>query len=126
MAALKCVYNLLNSSLGVQKVEAFSVDGFRHAIEFTIRAENGHVLTGDMMLSERTNGTFTWSVRAFHGESTEDGFEELDFLTKAIPDLDSKCHMTPAMDNLLPGPRPRSEWQRINLENSAPRSGLAH
>ena len=117
LAAMKCVYGALKSAPEVQSVAVYSIDGFRHAIEYTMRTRSGHVLAGDMMISGATDGDFGWSVVAFHGETTDEGFEELDFLMNAVPNLDSKCHLKPVGDHLIPGPKPRSEWQRMDLGN---------
>jgi hypothetical protein len=117
MAAMKCVYGPLNSNREIRSVTVYSIDGFRHAIEYTFRGKSGHVLIGDMMISGAMDGDFGWSVVSFHDESTDEGFEELDFLMKAVPDLNSRCHLTPVGDHLIPGPKPRSEWQRIDLGN---------
>lgn len=117
MTAIKCAYGPLQSNPRVLSIAAYSIDGFRHAIEFTFRGKSGHVLTGDMMISGPMDGELGWSIVAFHGESGPEGFEELDFLDKAVPDMDSKCHLSPMGDNLIPGPKPRSKWKRLNLRN---------
>jgi hypothetical protein len=70
-----------------------------------------------MLISGAINGDFGWSVVAFHDESDVEGFEELDFLMKAVPNVDSECHLRPAGDHLIPGPKPRSEWKQMDLRN---------
>ena len=117
LIAIKCVYSSLKSNPEVQSLAAYSIDGYRHAIEFTFRSKSGRVLTGDMMISGDKSEELGWSIVSFHNESTEDGFDELDFLAGAVPNLDSKCHLSPVGDNLIPGPQPRSDWQRIDLVN---------
>jgi hypothetical protein len=113
--ALKCIYLLLKSNSQFQSVDVYSVDDFRSALEFTIRGKDGHDLTSDILLSGPFGGATTWSLVTLHGETTAQGFEELDSLTKSFPGWDSSCNLKPAADNLLPQPKPRSEWRRLSL-----------
>ena len=69
------------------------------------------------MISGALGSYQTWGVVTFHGESDEEGWEEFDFLKEKFPELDSICHLTPAGEPGEPGPKPRSEWQRIDLGN---------
>ncbi|HWA91660.1 MAG TPA: hypothetical protein VG889_16595 [Rhizomicrobium sp.] len=114
-ATMTCVYRSLKSDPDVRSVAAYSIDGMRHAIEYTFRGKDGRDLVADVMISGRLDRDFGWSVVAFHGETSAEGFEELEFLMKAVPDLDAKCHMTPIGDHLLPEPKSRSEWQPVDL-----------
>ena len=111
-ALLECIYHLLKSNAKVQSVDVYARDDWRFAFEYATRDASGRVLISDLMLF----GNF-WDMQPQHGELTDTGFEELDFLTKAFPDMDSKCHVSPAGDHLLPGPKPRAEWRRVELGN---------
>jgi hypothetical protein len=111
-ALLECIYHLLKSKAEVQSVEVYARDDWRFAFEYTTRDTRGQVLISDLMLFGNS-----WNMQPQHGESTETGFKELDFLTKSFPDMDSKCHVSPAGDYLLPGPKPRAEWRQIELGN---------
>jgi hypothetical protein len=112
---LKCIYLLLKSNSQFQSVAAYSVDEFRNALEYTIHGKDDHALTSDILVSGPLGGALTWSLVSQHGETTEQGFEELEVLMKSLPGWDSRCNLKPAGDHLLPQPKPRSEWRRIAL-----------
>jgi hypothetical protein len=114
-STLNCIYLLLKSNSQFQSVAAYSVDEFRNALEYTIHGKNDHALTSDILVSGAFGGVLTWSLVSQHGETTEQGFEEMDVLMRSLPGWDSRCNLKPAGDHLLPQPKPRSEWLRIAL-----------
>lgn len=116
-ASLNCAYRLLRSNAQFKSIAAYSVDHFRVALEYTVRSGDGHSLTSDILISGPLDGVSTWEQVPQHGETTEHGFEELDVLTKSLPSWDSNCNLRPVFDNTLPGPKPRSEWRSIKMED---------
>lgn len=49
--SISCVYRILKSNPRFRSIAAYSVDGFRNALEFTIQAKDGYALTMDILIS---------------------------------------------------------------------------
>ena len=118
MPALKCVYGLLQSYAAVQSVDAYAVDGLRSAIEYSFRDRDGRIVISDIMLSGVSiDGALTYSGVPHLRDSQKTIGMEMDFLRSVSADLRSKCHVTPALDDLLPEPKSRPQWRRVDLSN---------
>lgn len=107
-----CVYHLLKANARVRSADVFVVDGFRTAIEYRFAAKDGRVLVGDAMFTD-VDDSVSYGISAVHGEPDEDGFVALDFLERLVPDLDARCGIVPALDNLLPSPPARADWREV-------------
>ena len=115
MPTVKCVYRILKSSGAVQSVDAYAIDGFRSAIEYTFRDKNGHQVISDIMLSGRH-----YSFPIQHDESQVVVAQDMDFASRISDRLSSECHVSPAFDNLLPSPKVRADWRRVDLPDHSP------
>jgi hypothetical protein len=116
--AVMCVFRILQSNPRFQSINAYSVDEFRSALEYTTHSDDGRDIITDIMVSgPQIQRSFTWSVVALHGETTEQGFRELEILDKSLPGWYSSCNLKPVADNRIPGPKPRSEWRPITWED---------
>jgi hypothetical protein len=84
-ASLSCIIRLLKSNSQFQSIAVYSVDHFRNALEYTIHGKDDHALTSDILVSGPFDGVLTWSLVSQHGETPEQGFEELEVLMKSLP-----------------------------------------
>lgn len=104
--AVGCVYGVLKSDPDVQSIQVFRVDNFRSAIEYTFHDERGK-MTADILFSTIGSKT-TYDLPVFHEETNRDA--------KLLRNLNinSKCAVTGAFDDLEPTPKPRNAWQRVD------------
>ena len=115
LPAVKCIYRLLKSSSAIQSVDVYSMDGFRTGIEYAFRDHNGQVLVSDIeLVSPSADAVFLGDKvpRELSEEAVNKGQDLLFGLH-----LDEKCRLTWAFDNLLPQPKARTEWRRLDLSN---------
>jgi hypothetical protein len=43
--------------------------------------------------------------------------KQIDFMSGISPPVGSTCHVTPASDDMFPGPPSRQQWQRVDWSN---------
>jgi hypothetical protein len=108
--AMGCVLRLLKSNSAVRSADVYIVDDLRSAVEYAFRDRNGEDRVSDIVL---LGGTYS-------GMSPRDKSEKaiaagMDFLGGISEKLGSKCHIEPAFDNLMPPPKPREKWLRVEL-----------
>jgi hypothetical protein len=115
ITTLKCVYRVLASNSEITSVEAYTVDGFRFALEYRFRGKDGHQEVSDLMISGAN-----YSYPILHNESREVIGQEMDLAMKIRDRLKSDCHVSPAFDNMLPAPKERAEWQPLDLPDHSP------
>jgi hypothetical protein len=112
MPTVKCIYRVLKSSTTIQSVSLYSIDGFRFAAEYVFRNKADQVVVSDIELLIDPNGSVTETDKIPREISEETANEGEDLESKL--DLNSKCHLAAALDNLLPEPRARADWRRID------------
>ena len=109
--AVKCVHRILETSSAVQSVDLYSIDGFRFATEFAFRNKAGQAVVSDIEFFE-LGGSVAEGDKIPREISRATAIEATDLESKL--DLVSKCHLNPAFDNLLPLPKARAEWRKID------------
>jgi hypothetical protein len=114
--AVKCLHGLFDSSQAVQSAELYVIDQLRSAIEYRFVGKNGKVITADLMLLASTRPTYDITIQRPEPEAA--GWEALDFFTSL--NASSKCRLSAASDSLIPGPKPRAEWQHIDWSTLLP------
>ena len=118
LAALKCISRLLETKAAVHSVGLYVIDDERSAVEFGFRYKDGSRLVADIMLLQYGAEKPTWEVidaRKNSGktlDSTDDVLSGLDFT--------AQCHIAPGFDDTVPGPKPRSQWLRIDSSPDQP------
>jgi hypothetical protein len=110
--AVKCIDEVLKSSSKVQSVSLYSVDGFRFAVEYAFRDSEDHVVVYDIELIGDADGSVAATDKVPREISKETMDEAFELELKL--DLQGKCHLTPTLDNLMPGPAARSDWRKID------------
>lgn len=116
--AVSCAHLLLKSNPAVQSVNLFVVDEHRSAIEFRFKGKAGNLITADLMISHGSDTMYDISIPENEPEAA--GWESTDFVSSLK--LSSKCYLTPAFDSVMPGPKPRAEWQQVDwpIEATSP------
>jgi hypothetical protein len=114
--ALICIYRLLKSDAEIQSVEAYRVDGFRFALEYVFKDKDGRLVTSDIVLSGVSDNNNAYEVSIPDNKPDYMGWESVEFLSKRFPQLDTTCRVSSAFDNLIPYPKPRAEWVRVDLK----------
>jgi hypothetical protein len=122
--AVRCAYRLLKSSSDVQSVEIYAIDPngsillvSRSAVEFRFNGKDGRPITADLMLLAGPPHV-TADVNMPRDESQEAGWESLALLERLH--IYSDCGIGAALDDLIPGPKPRSEWIRLGWPSLSP------
>jgi hypothetical protein len=108
---VKCLYSLFKSSPAVQSADLYVIDAGRSAIEYRFKGKNGNVITGDLMLLA-ISPRVTYDIAIPDDEPQAAGWESSEFFSNL--NVGSKCPVTPAFDSLVPGPKPRAEWQHVD------------
>ena len=108
---VRCIHRALKSSSAVQSVSLYSIDGFRFAIEYAFRNKDGQIVASDIEFFV-LGGTVTVGDKIPREVSTEAASEAQDLESKL--DLASSCHLQYSLDNLLPWPKARADWQKMD------------
>jgi hypothetical protein len=109
--AVTCIYLLFKSSPDVQSVDVYAIDELRSAVEYRFKEKDGNVIVGDLMLLA-SPVRVTYNIKILPNEPEKAGWASLEFSSKL--NVSSKCHVFPALDSLVPGPKPRAEWQEVD------------
>ena len=128
VTAVTCIYQLLKSSPTVQSVNVYAIDDLRSAVEYRLKGKDGSAITEDLMLLALA-GRVTYDFETQPNETEKAERASLEFSSKL--NLSSKCHVFPAFDSLVPGPKPRAEWKQVEwpipaTSPSAPRYERAY
>lgn len=107
----QCVHRVLESSSAIQSIDLYSIDGFRLAAEFVFRNKAGQAVVSDIEFFE-LGGSVTEGDKIPREISRATVIEARDLESKL--DLVSKCRLKPAFDNLLPPPKARAGWRKID------------
>jgi hypothetical protein len=107
---VQCISRVLKSSSAVQSVSLYSIDGFRFAIEYAFRNKNGHVVVYDIEFIGNSGIVTDKIPREISTETADEAWRLEDRL-----DLNSKCNLRYAGDNLYPEAAARADWQKIEL-----------
>jgi hypothetical protein len=102
-STLECTYGVVKSDPSVQSVDAYAIDDFRFAIEYTFQ-DGGYRAAADIVLT----GPLADGHISYEGTLPDEQSEN---------NLRSKCHIESAFDNLRPRPKPRQEWRWIALHH---------
>ena len=108
---VQCIHHALKSSSAVQSVSLYSIDGFRFSIEFAFRNKDGQIVVSDIEFFVQ-GGTVTVGDKVPREVSMETASEAQDLESKL--DLTSSCHLQYSFDNLLPWPKARADWQKMD------------
>lgn len=117
MPTVKCVYALLKSNPAIRWVNAYAIDGNSSAVEYAFRDKDSVDVVSDILLSGPLGGKITFSGTTEHDHPEDRDAEAIGFFATISDDLNAKCHISPGLDNLLPPPKSRQEWRRIDLGN---------
>jgi hypothetical protein len=123
VSTLNCIYNLLRSDESVHSTSVYSVDGFRSAVEFSFRDKKYGDIVADIVLSGgRIGDQMTYNLGRFSTNSpdqlTQDkALRSAEFVGKLLA---RSCSVTPALDDVLPFPPPRAEWQQVEWPSQPP------
>ena len=108
---VQCMHRLLKSSNEVQSVDLYSIDGFRIAVEYAFRNEEGAVVVSDIELLP-LGRSVDEGDKIPREVSLKTAGEGQDLEQKL--GLASKCHYSFSFDNLLPQPKARADWQKLD------------
>lgn len=108
---VQCVRRVLESGSAVRSVGLYSIDGFRFAMEFVFRNKAGQAVVSDIELYELGNSVYLGD-KIPREISTQTTIEAAGLESKL--DLVSRCHLNPVLDNLLPQPKSRTAWRKID------------
>lgn len=115
--AVKCLYGLFKSSPAVQAADLYTIEKGRSAIEFRFKGKDGNIIVAYLMLLT-VSTPVTYDVTIPRKEPETAGWESVDFISSLK--LSSGCGVTAAFDNLVPGPKPRPEWQQVDWSTLSP------
>jgi hypothetical protein len=107
---VQCIHHVLKSSSAVQLVSLYSIDNVRFAAEYVFRNKDDRAVVSDIEFFVREDSV-TETDLIPREVSMATAAEAQDLETKL--DLVSKCHLNVSLDNLLPQPKARAEWQKI-------------
>jgi hypothetical protein len=114
---VKCVYGLLKSSPAVQSVDVYVIDEFRSAVEYRFKGKDGDVIIADLRLLA-SPADVTYEITIPRDEPQKAEWESTEFLSSL--NVSSKCPVSPAFDSVVPGPKPRAEWQHMDWPSLLP------
>lgn len=114
---VNCIYHLLKATRAVQSVDVYAIDEIRSALEYRFKGKDGNDIIADLML-EGPAADVSYDVTIPQNEPQEAGWESTEILSALH--VNSKCHVSPAFDSLMPPPSPRPEWRRIDWSNQPP------
>jgi hypothetical protein len=115
LSAARCVSSIFKTHHAMKSVQAFAVDDFRVAIEYTFNGKTGRELIGDLVIAAAGDGV-SYSVVEEHNEGSDASLEEVRFIEGM--NFGPKCHLTSAGDPMLGLSLPRREWHRVNLPSN--------
>lgn len=118
---VKCVYDLLKASPAVQSADVYVIDDVRSAVEFRFNGKDSKIIIADLMLlagSPSKAYDMTYDIKIARNEPQAAGWESTGFISSLM--VSSKCRVTPAFDDLIPGPEPRADWQQIDPSTLSP------
>jgi hypothetical protein len=102
----------LKSDSAVQSVDLYSIDGFRFAVEYGFRNKDNRSVVSDIELIIDADEPVTQTDRIPREISQETATEAEELESRL--DLNSKCHLRTVFDNLLPEPKARTDWLRMD------------
>jgi hypothetical protein len=114
---VQCVHSVLKSSSTVRSISLYSIDGFRFATEYVFRNKDDPDVVFDIEFYA-LGGSVTESNKIPREVSMESASEAQSLESQLS--LASKCHLNPAFDNLIPQPKPRADWQKIDWPSGGP------
>ena len=109
---VSCIHRVLKSGSVVQSVSLYSIDEDRFAAEYVFRNKDGQFVTSDIEFFIDEEGSVTETDKVPR-EVSEETMREAEDLESKL-NLHSKCHLTAAFDNDIPGPKARADWQRMD------------
>ena len=114
LSAAKCVSGIFKSKHAMKSVEAYDVDSFRVAIEYTFNGKSGRELIGDLVITVAGDDV-SYSGVEEHNEGSDALLEERRFIDGM--NFGPKCHLVSVGDPMLGLSRPRQEWQLVDLRS---------
>jgi hypothetical protein len=117
---IRCVYHLASAAPGVRSVEVYALNGRRIAVEYTFKDKKGRIIYSDIVLAFwGPDESVSYSGLDAHPKS-DNWIEVTDFESKYMPQLQTKCRISPVLDDTLPFPSPRKDWRRIEYFDRGP------
>lgn len=114
---VQCIYSVLKSSGAVQSLSLYSIDDFRFAVEYGFRNKDDQDVVSDIEFFD-LGGSVTKGDKIPREVSRGAANEANEMETKL--GLLSKCGLNSAFDNLLPQPKARTDWQKIDWPSEQP------
>jgi hypothetical protein len=126
VTAVNCIRQIFQSNGSVETVDLYRVPNREFAIEFRFVDTDNQLVVGDIMLSDRPSWGTEITYTTLHFFTQEevlrgDQGKVVDRESAFVDSLDlaRNCGTSGpgGFDDTLPGPAPRSQWQKVDWPN---------
>lgn len=114
--SVRCIHQVLKSSGAVHSVSLYSIDSDRFAIEYAFQDKAGRNVVSDIEFFFFEQRGAVWVTDLVPREVSEETADEAQALESRL-ELFSKCHLDQTFDNMIPQPKMRADWQKMDWPN---------
>lgn len=111
VTAIKCMYPAMRAIPAIQSLEVYAIDNHRSAIEYGFRDSDGETVVDDLVLLDGDDVLIGDKGPPTRPPSKTDAANDFRI---GLSNIVSKCNIGSALDNVVPQPKPRQEWVRVN------------